>query len=434
MKLEENRSNRSHTRGRRHYRYGPSARPVPGYLGHRLLVDGEGERRGEDLAGVRFALKVAVFSGGYLPGFKAGGPIVSVSRIVESDLDQEFRVVTRSHDEGELSPYPGIRPRRWERVGRAQVAYLRPGIRDLGWIVRQIRDDKPDVYYLNSLHNPWFTLLPLLAIKFRVLPQTRVLLAPRGETSMGALGLKSRKKALWRPLIKWLIGRSVTWHFSSGVEAKDAMAWWGGGFPIGHRTVVQMDPGVAPRATASHGPPWGSPVVTFASRIDPMKGLDDAIRIVASLHVPVEFRVYGIVSDEDYWRRCLRLASEELPAGCFRYMGPYRPEDSQAIFAESTVFLFPTRGENFGHVVAEALSVGCPVVMTATTPWTEIIHAGGGYVLTDVGDVQRGFLDRLLSEEDGAHRFRANALIAYAGWYRDFQEQRSLFLAGALTN
>lgn len=33
------------------------------------------------------------------------------------------------------------------------------------------------------------------------------------------------------------------------------------------------------------------------------------------------------------------------------------------------LFVFPTLGENFGHVVIESLSAGTPVFMSNTTPW-----------------------------------------------------------------
>ena len=33
-------------------------------------------------------------------------------------------------------------------------------------------------------------------------------------------------------------------------------------------------------------------------------------------------------------------------------------------------------GENFGHVIAEALWVGCPVFVTATALWTELFLSG----------------------------------------------------------
>ena len=44
------------------------------------------------------------------------------------------------------------------------------------------------------------------------------------------------------------------------------------------------------------------------------------------------------------------------------------------------VFLFPTLGENFGHVIQEALSAGCPCVISDQTPWQDLYENNAGYV------------------------------------------------------
>jgi len=45
------------------------------------------------------------------------------------------------------------------------------------------------------------------------------------------------------------------------------------------------------------------------------------------------------------------------------------------------VCFFPTRGENFGHVILEALRSGIPAVISDQTPWRDIGEAGAGAVL-----------------------------------------------------
>ena len=44
------------------------------------------------------------------------------------------------------------------------------------------------------------------------------------------------------------------------------------------------------------------------------------------------------------------------------------------------VFLFPTLGENYGHVIQEALSAGCPCILSDQTPWNSLEENNAGYI------------------------------------------------------
>ncbi|HGK1911838.1 TPA: glycosyltransferase, partial [Streptococcus pneumoniae] len=43
-------------------------------------------------------------------------------------------------------------------------------------------------------------------------------------------------------------------------------------------------------------------------------------------------------------------------------------------------FLFPTKSENYGHVISESLTNGCPVIISDRTPWNDIENGKEGYV------------------------------------------------------
>jgi len=45
------------------------------------------------------------------------------------------------------------------------------------------------------------------------------------------------------------------------------------------------------------------------------------------------------------------------------------------------LFFFPTLGENYGHVIMEALMAGCPVLLSDRTPWRNLTAAGVGWDL-----------------------------------------------------
>ncbi|MGC9337945.1 MAG: glycosyltransferase, partial [Candidatus Cloacimonadia bacterium] len=50
--------------------------------------------------------------------------------------------------------------------------------------------------------------------------------------------------------------------------------------------------------------------------------------------------------------------------------------------AEHDLFFFPTHGENFGHVINEALSVGTPVLISNRTPWRDLEERQAGWDLS----------------------------------------------------
>ena len=330
------------------------------------------------------AQKILVFCDYYLPGYKAGGPIASVSRIVALDTSRHYRVISRDRDLGDDESYPDSRARMWMRIGNSEVQYLRRNLRDAIWSLREVWLWRPDWYYCNSVFSPWATLLPLFAMRLRFLPRAMIMLAPRGELSVGALGIRPKKKRALAFLVKWLIGPRVAWHVSSPAERDELMTWWGKELPKGHRVIVAMNSPCPPAAEVSQGPKCGF-VVLFASRIDRKKGLDRAIEIIRLLSslADVKFYIAGAISDHAYWAEC-RQSIESLPKNVeVRIIGSYSPDQAADLFGDASVFLFPTKGENFGHAIAEALSVGCPVFAPAGTPWTEILTESVGQVLGD---------------------------------------------------
>ena len=44
------------------------------------------------------------------------------------------------------------------------------------------------------------------------------------------------------------------------------------------------------------------------------------------------------------------------------------------------MFFLPTRGENYGHVIFEALAAGVPVLISDQTPWRDLEQEAVGYM------------------------------------------------------
>jgi glycosyltransferase involved in cell wall biosynthesis len=323
--------------------------------------------------------RVAVFVEYYLPGFRAGGPMRSVSALVQRlGHEIDFYVVTRDRDEGDDTPYADLSPGEWKSVGNANVRYLSPGEIRTRHLAATVREIQPHAIYLNSFFAP-MSLRILLARRIGALNDTPIVLAPRGELSAGALGLKAvKKRSFLRLAHRTGLYRDVIFHASTEHESAEILrAIDGAVAPRVARNPITVDP--TTRAACVKAP--GAVRFVFLSRIARKKNLHIAIELLRSLKGSIEFDIYGPVIDAAYWREC-QAAIGTMPVNVtVTYRGPVAHEIVQATLSAHHFFLMPTANENFGHAIVEALLAGCPLVTSDQTPWRGLAQRGVGWDL-----------------------------------------------------
>ena len=321
--------------------------------------------------------------GYYLPGYKAGGPIRTLANMVDKLGDEfQFKIITADRDSGDTEAYPGIKIDGWNRVGKADVFYMSPGMRSLKEFKKILCSTECDVIYLNSFFSPHFTIKPLLLRRLRLIPAKPLILAPRGEFSPGALGLKSLKKRVYLWAVKAFgLYRGVVWQASSEHEEADIRRWFG------KDVQVEVAPNIPPAVhSADELPPEkvkrkGCLKIIFLSRISRKKNLDGALKMLKGLNGEVQFNIYGPMEDKSYWAECQKIIGD-LPGNIeVKYCGSVEHEKVGAVMKKHDIFLFPTLGENFGHVILEALCAGCPILISDQTPWRDLEANGVGWDL-----------------------------------------------------
>ena len=93
--------------------------------------------------------------------------------------------------------------------------------------------------------------------------------------------------------------------------------------------------------------------------------------------------------------------------------------------------VFPTAGENFGHVIAEALSESCPVMCSDATPWTERLDGGaGGVVRPNTPDAWAAAIKDFVAAGPGEwQRQSDNASAAFDNWRAEDKGEHIFALA-----
>jgi len=322
----------------------------------------------------------------YLPGYKSGGPIRTIANLVEALGDDfDFRIVTSDRDATDTEPYPGLPPPgQWARFGKADVLYLPPDRKGLQAIAGILRDTPHDTLYLNSFFDPVFTMMPLLARRLGLAPTPRCVIAPRGEFSPGALQLKATKKHAYLATSRTLgLYRNLVWQASSEHEAEDIRRVMGSA-ALNIRVAVDLPASTDSKAIPVH-PSRGEdkPLrVVFLSRISPKKNLEFAIEVLRKVQSPVSFDIYGPVREVDYWEHCRKLLASLPGHVTASYRGGIEHDKVPSVLSGYDLFFLPTRGENYGHVIYEALAVGTPVLIADTTPWRDLADSGVGWDLS----------------------------------------------------
>ena len=202
-----------------------------------------------------------------------------------------------------------------------------------------------------------------------------VLLAPRGELCPGAMKKKYKKL----PYISFLrasgLVRNISFQYTSQDELEGIRKYFGKDSRCYFLTNVPSMP------SENYDHPEKKPgeaKLVFISRIVPKKNLRKAIDFLAGIRGKLTFDIYGPIEDYDYWDECL-CAVKELPSSIkVSYKGTVGQGEASKTFANYDCFVFPTLSENYGHVIAESLSAGCPVLVSDQTPWdfNEFEHAG----------------------------------------------------------
>jgi glycosyltransferase involved in cell wall biosynthesis len=245
--------------------------------------------------------------------------------------------------------------------------------------MNEARRLKPKIIYTNSFFDAKFSILPLVLSVCGWLRSELWVIAPRGEFSLSALKIKGWKK---RPYIRFFkamgLYRRVFWHASSADEAADVRRVFGNTARIVIRENDTLLPANATKPIAS-GP--GPLRAVALSRVSPVKGIDTLLSGLGQVSKSIILDIIGPPEDKQYYQRCLRITESLPPHIQVNFVGSRPNNQIRRLLSQYDVMLNPTKGENFGHAIAEALSSSCPVLCADVTPWSARLAAGGGVLV-----------------------------------------------------
>lgn len=332
----------------------------------------------------------------FFPAWRHGGPVRAVDGLARAQarLGHEVAVFTTHRNGEEVLDVPTDRPVYREGVEVRYFALSFPRRIDRApRLARELegRLGTVDVVHLHSVFL-WPTWAAARAARRHGVPyllSPRGILAPALVRTRGAL-----RKRLWIELLERrnLEGAAAV-HATSELEAREIA-----GLGLRLRSLVVVPNGVdlPDRPLPASRPPGR---LLFLGRVSWKKGIDRLIDALA--HLPgVELVVAG-PDDEELTPALHERAGRAGVASRVTFAGAVDDRERDRLFAQSALLALPSRSENFGNVVVEAMAAGLPVVVTSAVGAAELVRAaGGGEVVPEEPMALATAIDKLLAEPE----------------------------------
>jgi len=180
--------------------------------------------------------------------------------------------------------------------------------------------------------------------------------------------------------------RAAGVHVTAELEADELRSF---GWPL--QEIAWIPNGVdvpARHQTRAAGPFANLPAryALFLSRISWKKGLDRLI--TAWQWVPDIPLVIAGNDDEGYQPKLQALAQSLGLTDRVLFVGHVGDDDKWALFEDAQLFVLPSYSENFGNVVAEAMAMGCPVLVSPEVGIAAFVSEAAAGAVTDCDPVK----------------------------------------------
>ena len=306
----------------------------------------------------------------FLPAFRAGGPVQSIANLVKEFNENIHYYIFCGDTDLNGGLLENIHSDDWvEFNAHTRVWYSSP-TKISDQLVKQVSAIRPDVLYIVGLFSWHYNIVPLIFCK-----GPKKILSTKGMLHPGALSQKKWKKKIFLKIFSLFeYHYKIAFHASDKEEVSFIRKNFGEVPPV---FIAPNFPHVLNFLPVADKQPGSLQLISIAI-VSPMKNILLVIEALQNQTAEINYDIYGPIKDEYYWDECLTQI-KRLPSNIsVIYHKEIQHDEVSNALSKSHVFILPSKSENFGHAIFEALSSGKPVIISNNTPWNglESVHAG----------------------------------------------------------
>jgi len=248
-------------------------------------------------------VKILILCDYYEPGFRAGGPITTLTNMV-SRLSSifDFYIISRDRDLLSNEPYK-IELNQWIKYSDSHRYYISPNKLSFKLMKKLIQELSPRVVYLNSFFSYRFSVIIVLLKKLKLINNS-IILCPRGEFKNSALSKGKLKKIIYINLSKILSFYSaVLWQATNETEELYIRKI----FSSKIKSVIASNitrPITTINELVYNTKNKNNLKLVYVGRIHRIKNLLYNLEILPDIKGIVNFDIIGSVQDHEYWKAC----------------------------------------------------------------------------------------------------------------------------------
>lgn len=248
----------------------------------------------------------------------------------------------------------------------------------------------------------------LFYIILGIIWQKKMILSPRGELYVSALNRKSKKKEVYLKVLR-LFQTSIHFHSTNPFETLQIKQHFPNAksiteipnyieIPVKQKVEIKRQ-------------------LLFLGRINPIKNIDLLIKAFDKLPTEIianfKLKIAGealLQYEKEYFSYLVSLIKELELDNFVEFTGGVYGKKKEILLAESYCLILPSKSENFGNVVLEALCQGTPAIVTKIAPWEIIERENAGlWIEPDIKSITLGIKNMIELSTNDYEKLRNNA-------------------------